>query len=118
MSQEGGGGNGVSQENLLKFIDDKIKQLETELEKYRALRQLMVKEVQEQDTPKTLPNLDELPWRQYQSGNGEWIYQDEAPEELVSELLRAGKPVKIGNHKYVLKSGSKGKSFVSRRPVK
>jgi len=108
----------VSQENLLKFIDDKIKQLETELERYRALRQLMVKEGREQDMSKTLSNLDELPWRQYQSGNGEWIYQDEAPEELVSKLLRAGKPVKIGNHEYVLKSGSKGKNFVSRRPVK
>jgi hypothetical protein len=37
---------------------------------------------------------------------------------LITKLIQAGGPVKIGNHEYILKSGSKGKSFVSRRPVK
>jgi hypothetical protein len=108
----------MSQENLLKFIDEKITQLRAELSFYEALRQLVVKEGGTQEQPQAAPDLDRLPWRPYQRGNGEWIYRDEAPEELVTKLIQAGGPVKIGNHEYILKSGSKGKSFVSRRPVK
>ena len=108
----------MSQENLLKFIDEKIKQLKAELGYYEALRQLLEKEEYQQSQPQAPPNLDQLPWRPYQKGGGEWIYRDEAPDELVTKLIQAGGPVKIGNHEYTLKSGSKGKSFVSRRPAK
>jgi len=108
----------MSQENLLKFIDEKITQLKAELSFYEALRQLVVKGGSTQEQPQAAPDLDQLPWRPYEKGGGEWIYRDEAPEKLVTQLIQAGKPVRIGNHEYTLRSGSKGKSFVSRRPVK
>jgi hypothetical protein len=108
----------MSQENLLKFIDEKITQLRAELSFYEALRQLVVKGGGTQEQPQAAPDLDRLPWRPYQSGSGEWIYRDEAPEELVTKLIKAGKPVVVDDYEYSLRSGTKGKSFISRRPVK
>jgi hypothetical protein len=118
VPQEGGSGRRMSQENLLKFIDEKIKQLKAELGYYEALRQLLEKEEYQQSQPQAPPNLDQLPWRPYQKGGGEWIYRDEAPEELVTKLIKAGKPVVVNNYEYSLRNGTKGKSFISRRPVK
>jgi hypothetical protein len=51
-------------------------------------------------------------------GGGEWIYRDEAPEDLVSQLITAGRPVRINGHIYIMKTGTTGKTFISRRAVK
>jgi hypothetical protein len=51
-------------------------------------------------------------------GGGEWIYRDEAPEDLVSQLIAAGRPVRINGHIYSMKIGTTGKTFISRRAVK
>ncbi len=103
-------------EDLLKYLDEKIRKLKEELDTYQALKQLIAAGA---ETPTQQPqDLDGLPWRPYRDGGGEWIYRDEAPEELATQLIQAGKPVKIGDYTYSIKSGTKGKSFISRRPAK
>ncbi len=111
----------MNAEDLVKFLDEKIRRLREELEYYEAARRLVAKEPNSAPETTEKPrdqDLNSLPWRPYRDGGGEWIYRDEAPEELATQLIQAGKPVKIGDYTYSIKSGTKGKSFISRRPAK
>jgi len=102
--------------DLLKYLDEKIRLLKQELEYYEELRKLAAGGGEAPSTPHM--DLDSLPWRPYKDGNGEWLYRDEAPDDLATQLIQAGKPVRIGNYIYSMKSGTSGKTFISRRPAK
>ena len=105
----------------LEFLEKRIQQLENELRHYKMLRDLLQKGQAESPQQPQQPqpqDLDGLPWRPYKDGGGEWVYRDEAPEDFVTQLLQAGKPVRVGGFVYSMKSGSTGKTFISRRRVK
>lgn len=94
-------------DKLRAFLDERIKQLEKELETLKQLRALLEGE---QET-----GFDNLPWRQYRDGRGEWVFADQAPPELVEKASAKG-GVRIGEHIYeVTESG--GKRFLRRRHV-
>jgi hypothetical protein len=84
----------LSREDVLRFVEERIEQLRRELQIYEELRNILMRG--EAPVEPTEADLDSLPWRPYQSGTGEWVYQDEAPEALVERLRREGKPVRIG----------------------
>jgi hypothetical protein len=106
----------LSREDVLRFVEERIEQLRRELQIYEELRNILMRG--EAPVEPTEADLDSLPWRPYQSGTGEWVYQDEAPEALVERLRREGKPVRIGKYLYSLRVGATGKTFVSRREAK
>lgn len=101
----------------LEFLEKRIQQLENELRHYKMLRDLLQGRGEPPQQPQP-QDLDGLPWRPYKDGGGEWVYRDEAPEDFVTQLLQAGKPVRVGGFVYSMKSGSTGKTFISRRRVK
>ena len=55
-------------------------------------------------------------WRPYPSGEGEWIFADEAPRSLVEALSSRGGSIVVGSYRYVLREG-RAKSFIARRKV-
>lgn len=57
-----------------------------------------------------------LNWRPYPSGEGEWIFADEAPQSLVEALSSRGGSMVVGSYRYVLREG-RAKSFIARRKV-
>jgi hypothetical protein len=107
----------ASKDELLHYVEDRILQLKTELRYLEQLRELLVASSAAPAVEPSEADLDNLPWRPYSSGRGEWIYRDEAPEALVARLEREGKGVVIGKYVYSLRSGATGKVFVSRREV-
>jgi hypothetical protein len=106
-------------QDTLSFVRKKIEELERELEHYRMMARILEEAGISQAQPQQQQwDLDSLPWRPYKDGGGEWIYRDEAPEDLVSQLITAGRPVRINGHIYSMKSGTTGKTFISRKAVK
>ncbi|HDI46403.1 MAG TPA: hypothetical protein ENF82_01185 [Candidatus Methanomethylia archaeon] len=59
--------------------------------------------------------LEELNWRSYPSGEGEWIFADEAPASLLRTLSERGS-VTISGYRYTLREG-RTKRFVARKKV-
>ena len=103
-------------EELLEWLDKRIAELEGELSKLRAIREhlMQLSGQQERGAEFTEEDLMALPWRPYQSGMGEWVFADQAPESLVKRLEQEGQ-IQIGEYVYALRTGSGGKRFVSRR---
>ncbi len=98
-------------------IEQQIAELEAERERWkRVLGLFEQRSVGSQEVAFTEDDLNALPWRPYQSGRGEWVFEDEAPKRLV-ERLREEREVEIGGYVYALKEGTRGKRFVSRRPA-
>ncbi|MEM1944102.1 MAG: hypothetical protein QXS96_07455 [Candidatus Caldarchaeum sp.] len=95
----------MSSDKLRAFLDERIKQLEKELDILKQLRDLLREEGE--------TGFDNLPWRQYRDGRGEWVFADQAPPDLVEKASAKG-GVKIGEYVYeVTESG--GKRFLRRR---
>jgi len=61
-------------------------------------------------------DLEGLNWRPYPSGEGEWIFIDEAPQGLVEALRSRGGSMVVGGYRYTLREG-RAKRFVARRRV-
>jgi hypothetical protein len=105
-------------QDALSFIRRRIMELERELEYYRMMASILEEVGAGQAQPQQQLDLDSLPWRPYRDGGGEWIYRDEAPEDLVGQLIKAERPVRINGHIYIMKIGTTGKTFISRRAVR
>jgi hypothetical protein len=108
----------LAHEELIEWVRKKIAELEEELAKMREILSVLENQqvtVQSAETF-TEEDLAALPWKPYQSGNGEWVFADRAPKALVERLKREGQ-VELGGYVYSLREGSMGKKFVSRRPA-
>jgi hypothetical protein len=109
----------LADEELIKWVRKRIAELEEELSKMREIllvlenRQVTARRGGESFTEE---DLAALPWREYQSGRGEWVFADQAPKALVERLEREGQ-IELGGYVYSLREGSMGKRFVSRRPA-
>ncbi len=66
--------------------------------------------------PPSPQELDTLNWREYPSGEGEWIFADEAPIKLIEALRNIGGSAVIGGYRYTLREG-RAKKFVARRKL-
>lgn len=60
--------------------------------------------------------LEGLNWRAYPSGEGEWIFIDEAPQALIEALRDRGGSMVINGYRYTLREG-RAKRFIARRRV-
>ncbi|MEM2233747.1 MAG: hypothetical protein QXP81_09450 [Nitrososphaerota archaeon] len=97
-------------------IEQQIAELEAERERWkRVLGLFEQRSVGSQEVAFTEDDLNALPWRPYQSGRGEWVFEDQSPRKLVERLNKEGRE-EIGGYVYSLKEGTRGKRFVSRRP--
>jgi hypothetical protein len=108
----------LAHEELIEWVRKRIAELEEELAKMREILSVLENQqvtVQSAETF-TEEDLAALPWKPYQSGNGEWVFADRAPKALVERLEREGQ-VELGGYVYSLREGSMGKKFVSRRPA-
>jgi hypothetical protein len=108
----------LAHEELIEWVRKRIAELEEELSKMREILSVLENQqvtVQSAETF-TEEDLAALPWREYPSGKGEWVFADQAPKALVERLEREGQ-VELGGYVYSLREGSMGKRFVSRRPA-
>jgi len=108
----------LAHEELIEWVRKRIAELEEELTKMKEILSVLENQkvtVQSAETF-TEEDLAALPWKKYQSGKGEWVFADRAPEALVKRLKREGQ-VELGGYVYSLREGSMGKRFVSRRPA-
>jgi hypothetical protein len=108
----------LAHEELIEWVKKRITELEEELAKMREILSVLENQkvtVQSAETF-TEEDLAALPWKPYQSGNGEWVFADQAPEALVERLEKEGQ-VELGGYVYSIREGSMGKRFVSRRPA-
>jgi hypothetical protein len=108
----------LAHEELIEWVRKRIAELEEELTKMREILSILENQqvtVQSAETF-TEEDLAALPWKPYQSGQGEWIFADQAPKALVERLEKEGQ-VELGGYVYSLREGSMGKKFVSRRPA-
>jgi hypothetical protein len=108
----------LAHEELIEWVRKRIAELEEELAKMREILSVLENQqvtVQSAETF-TEEDLAALPWKPYQSGQGEWIFADQAPKALVERLEKEGQ-VELGGYVYSLREGSMGKKFVSRRPA-
>lgn len=60
--------------------------------------------------------LEGLNWRPYPSGEGEWIFVDEAPQGLVEALRARGGSMVVDGYRYTLREG-RAKQFIARKKV-
>jgi hypothetical protein len=108
----------LAHEELIDWVRKRIAELEEELSKMREILLVLEKQqltIQSTETF-TEEDLAALPWKEYPSGKGEWVFADQAPKALVERLEREGQ-VELGGYVYRLREGSMGKRFVSRRPA-
>ena len=108
----------MAHEELIEWVRKKIAELEEELAKMREILSILESQqvtVQSAETF-TEEDLATLPWKEYPSGKGEWVFADQAPKALVERLEKEGQ-VELGGYVYSLREGSMGKRFVSRRPA-
>jgi hypothetical protein len=108
----------LAHEELIEWVRKKIAELEEELAKMREILSVLENQqiaVQSAETF-TEEDLAALPWKEYPSGKGEWVFADQVPKALVERLEREGQ-VELGGYVYTLRKGSMGKRFVSRRPA-
>ncbi|GBC71942.1 hypothetical protein HRbin02_01731 [Candidatus Calditenuaceae archaeon HR02] len=101
---------------LREYLDKRIRELEHELEVLRRIREIL--EEREKVSRGGGEGLDSLPWRPYRDGSGEWIFEDEAPETLISTIIAGRGRAVIDGYIYDLSSGRGGRRFVRRRPEK
>jgi len=59
-----------------------------------------------------LPELDELPWKPFKTGNGDWIFSDRST--LLRDYIKQGHSI-IGGYRYWLYGNNK---FIGRRKTK
>jgi hypothetical protein len=108
----------LTREELVEWLRKRMAELEEELAKMREILSVLENQqvtVQSAETF-TEEDLAALPWREHQSGRGEWVFADKAPKALVERLEKEGQ-VELGGYVYSLREGSMGKRFVSRRPA-
>ncbi|MEM0462150.1 MAG: hypothetical protein QW318_08135 [Candidatus Caldarchaeum sp.] len=103
----------MSQE-IVKWIDEKIEELEKELQLLRQLRQLASPKAEAQQKQE---DLNSLPWRPFKEGGGEWIFENEASQNIVNLLVKSGGKAQIDGYTYMLTEG-RGKRFIRRKPLK
>ena len=63
-----------------------------------------------------MQDIDSLPWRPFKDGVGEWIFEDEAGQELIELPSKQGGKATIGEHVYLIAKG-RGKRFTRRKPT-
>jgi len=107
-------------EEVLRYVEKRMEQVEKELEMLRLLKQYLEEKRAEEVIEKPARREEALAaaiesarWRAYRSGQGEWCFADELPKEFVDKL-RSG-PVEFRGHTYVYKRLSGGKEIVARR---
>lgn len=103
-------------QGLRDYLERRIRELEHELELLKTLKKVLDEKGLESGGGGE--GLDSLPWRPYRDGNGEWIFENEAPESLISKISSGGGRAVIGDHIYDFSSARGGKRFVRRRPQK
>jgi hypothetical protein len=82
----------LAHEELIDWVKKRIAELEEELSKMREILSVLENQqttVQSTETF-TEEDLASLPWREYPSGRGEWVFADQAPKALVERLEREG----------------------------
>ncbi|MEM0481557.1 MAG: hypothetical protein QXM16_01525 [Nitrososphaerota archaeon] len=99
---------------MLEWIDWRISELERELQALRQLRELINTSLAAKSGGER--TLDDLPWRPFRDGGGEWIFEDEAGQELLEALRKSGGRVAIGGYVYILAEG-KDRWFIRRKPI-
>jgi len=97
----------------LEYLNRRIEELRNELKILEALRNALTGQ-RSQAKSQDVEGLDNLPWKQYKDGRGEWIFENEAPQSLLEKLSK-GRAV-INGYVYDFSSGRNGKRFVRRRP--
>jgi hypothetical protein len=108
----------LAHEELIEWVRKKIAELEEELAKMREILSVLENQKVAVQSAKTFTEEDlaALPWKEYPSGRGEWVFADQAPKALVERLEKEGQ-VELGGYVYTLREGSMGKRFVSRKPA-
>lgn len=110
-----------SLEELKKYLDKRVVEVARELEIITALRDIVEGKIsrasQAKPSEKDLPTiLENLKWRRYSSGDGEWIYTSNIPREAL-EILRQNKKVEIDGYMYTYKNLDRVE-VVSRKRVR
>ena len=100
---------------LLEWARLKIEKLEEELWVYRMILEVIEKKLKSIESIEPSPeDLDNLDWRKYPSGSGEWIFADRLPRRFLEKLRKTGSLI-FGGYTYFYKVLSGGKEVVSRK---
>jgi len=107
-------------QELIEYIDLKIRRLQEELEYLKNLREFLeykIGKLSIEPSTKELPAIiSEANWRRYPSGAGEWCFADQLPKSFVEELKEKGSKT-LNGYRYVYKKLSGGREVVSRRAL-
>jgi hypothetical protein len=89
----------LAHEELIEWVKKRIAELEEELTKMKEILSVLEnQQVAVQGTETfTEEDLAALPWKEYPSGKGEWVFADQAPKALVERLEREGQ-VELGGY--------------------
>jgi len=106
---------------MIEYIDSKIRRLEEEIRLLKGLKEIMEHKIEglsaEPSKERIQAVLSEIKWRGYPSGEGEWCFADELPENFIWELRKKG-IMDLEGYRYVYKRLSGGKEIVSRRTLR
>jgi len=107
-------------QELIEYIDLKIRRLQEELEYLKNLRGFLeykIGKLSIEPSTKELPAIiSEANWRRYPSGAGEWCFADELPRCFIEELKEKSSKT-LDGYRYVYKKLSGGREVVSRRAL-
>ncbi len=73
---------------VLGWINARIGDLERELQALKTLRVLIASSIPGET--QSMQDIESLPWRPFKDGGGEWIFEDEAGQELIELLSKQG----------------------------
>lgn len=106
-------------EEILEYLRRRAEEARREAEIWSAL--LKIVEEGAEKRARVKPSEEELPalleglrWRRYRSGEGEWVYADMIPEEVL-EVLREKGRVEAGGYVYTYKKLDKAEVISRRR---
>ena len=110
----------------LNILESLQKQNEEKLVKFEAALNLLggIGRLTEQTTTigsptqTTIPEIENLPWRNYKRGNGSWIFADTQGAKKLYETIKesATGKIPIGDYEYKISQG-KDAEFISRNPL-
>lgn len=111
----------TASKELVEYLRKRIGEAEREAEVWRAVLRIVEEEVRKaseiKPSEKDVPTiLEELNWRRYPNGEGEWTYAEQAPREVV-ELLKMKKKEEINGYLYAYKKLDRVE-IISRRKIK
>ncbi len=85
---------------VLGWIDSRIEGLERGLQTLKTLREFIASSIPGET--QSMLDIESLPWRPFKNGVGEWIFEDEAGQELIELLSKQGGKAMIGEYIYIL----------------